>query len=77
MENAEGVNSEEEETTVQKDRKRKFDTDLKSFLPQVQSLILPNVLHDFNNLQGQHVLPQVWSTKITTKKIHRRNNFSE
>lgn len=29
MENTEGVNSEEEETTVQKDRKRKFDTDLK------------------------------------------------
>lgn len=26
-------------------------------VPQVQSLTLPNILHDFNDLQSQHVLP--------------------
>lgn len=29
----------------------------KQIVPQVQSLTLPNILHDFDNLQSQHVLP--------------------
>lgn len=59
----------------QKHTKRKWytDRDKKRFLPQVQSLILPNVFHDFNNLQCQHVLPQVWNTKSTGRTISVNN----
>lgn len=38
-------------------------------VPQVKSLILPNVLHDFDNLQSQHILAQVYSIKKTSRKV--------
>ena len=29
-------------------------------VPEIKPLVLPDVLHDPNDLQSQHVLPQIW-----------------
>lgn len=49
---------------------------MKSDVPEVQSLILPDVLHDFNNLQSQHILSQVYNTDTRGRQLQRRASFS-
>ena len=31
------------------------------YLPEIHSLLLPNIVHDSNDLQCQHILTKVWT----------------
>ena len=33
------------------------------YLPEIHSLLLPNIVHDSNDLQCQHILTKVWTKK--------------